>query len=87
MPQKNRIFAIFKSQSIRQAPTKIPEEPTEEYTNLTSPANFAHKILKIGTKLYLIDITDYSAIDIAKFFTQSIDCILELPPTLRLPGV
>jgi len=27
MPQKNRIFAIFKSQSIRQAPTKIPEEP------------------------------------------------------------
>ena len=28
MPQKNRIFAIFKSQSIRQAPTKIPEEPS-----------------------------------------------------------
>ena len=27
MPQKNRIFAIFRSQSIRQAPTKIPEEP------------------------------------------------------------
>ena len=26
MRQKNRIFAISKSQSIRQVPTKIPEE-------------------------------------------------------------
>ncbi len=26
MPQKNRIFAISKSQSIRQAPTNISEE-------------------------------------------------------------
>ena len=33
MPQKNRIFAISKSQSIRQAPTKIPEEPS----SLASP--------------------------------------------------
>jgi hypothetical protein len=28
MPQKNRIFAISKSQSIRQATTEFPEEPT-----------------------------------------------------------
>ena len=31
MPQKNLIFAIFKSQSIRQAATKIPEEPIRNY--------------------------------------------------------
>ncbi len=34
MPQKNRIFAISKSQSIRQAPTKIPQEPPK-YANRT----------------------------------------------------
>ena len=38
MPQKNRIFAISKSQSIRQAPTKFPEEPTLDNDFVSSPA-------------------------------------------------
>ena len=40
MPQKNRIFAIFKSQSIRQAPTKIPEEPQMFRANRRADADY-----------------------------------------------
>jgi len=40
MPQKNRISAISKSQSIRQAPTKVPAEPTPRFLlySLLTPA-------------------------------------------------